>query len=60
MPPIDQGQMRLVRPYPGELFEKAAAKTQMLDPEIAVSCLTALDTHKQPDAEQDIYSMHLG
>ena len=49
MPPIDQEQARLARPYPGGLFEKAvAARTRTLDPETAASYLTALGTHGQP------------
>ena len=44
---LDQGQMRLARPHPGGLFEDGAAQTQTLDPEIAVSCRTALSTHGQ-------------
>ena len=40
--------MRLARPYPGELFEKAAAEPRRLDPETAISCLTALGSYGQP------------
>ena len=48
LPPIDWGQMRLMRPYAGEPFKNVATEPQMLDPEIAVSCLPALSTHGQP------------
>ena len=49
LPPIDRGQARLARPYPGGLFGKAvAARIQMQDPETAASYLTALGTHGQP------------
>ena len=49
MPPIDRGQARLARPYPGGLLEKAAAaRIRTLHPETAASYLTALGTHGQP------------
>ena len=49
LPPIGRGQARLARPYPGGLFEKAAAAwIRTLDPETAASYLTALGTHGQP------------
>ena len=47
--PIDRGQTRLARPYPGGLFEKAvAAQIRTLDPETAANYLNALGTHGQP------------
>ena len=49
LPPIDWGQTRLARPYPGGLFERLrAARIQTLDPETATGYLTALGTHGQP------------
>ena len=59
LPPIDRGQMRLGGAYPRGLFEKAAAETQRLDPETAVSCLTALGNHGQLDPAACLISLRL-
>ena len=45
LPPIEQGQTRLARPFHERLFGKAAARIQVLDSETAASYRTGVGTH---------------